>query len=314
MKVYLIFAGLCLCVLPAIAQDDDISTVADTLQSLERARLFDTPDSLEGWRVSFNGGATFNQASFSSNWTGGGVNSIAFGLYSNFQAKYRKDRWTWDNVVDLLYGVVNNAGETARKNQDRIFLDTKVGYNVSQHWDTYFSLNFLSQFDKGYEFNDDGTRTLISQFMAPGYLTGSLGFEYEPVEYFWLRLSPFSPRLTFQIEEEIRGNTENNYGVEEGKVRYEWFALQVLASYNKDLAENINLKARYQLFANYEHFNFEEIDHRLDLIFTAKVTQYISVNLAGTLLYDFDQHDEIQLSQSMGIGLVFTVDNHDKEE
>ena len=131
-----------------------------------------------------------------------------------------------------------------------------------------------------------------------------------------MRLSPFSPRITFQTEtEQIFDNTdEKNYGVEEGEtVRYEWFALQVLASYDKNLAENINLKARYQLFANYENFNPQEIDHRLDLIFTAKITSYISVNLAGTLLYDFDQDDEIQLSQGLGIGLVYTVKNYKEE-
>jgi hypothetical protein len=302
--------------LQGMAQVEDITGVADTLQSLEREGLFDSADSLEGWRLSYGGGINFNQASFSSNWTGGGVNSIAFGLYSNFHADYYKDRWSWNNVVDLLYGITRNEEDGARKNQDRIFFDTKVGYNVSNHWDAYFSLNFLSQFDKGFEYNDDGTRTLISQFMAPGYLTGSLGFEYKPVEYFWLRLSPFSPRITFQTEtEQIFDNTDGkNYGVEEGEtVRYEWFALQVLASYDKDLAENINLKARYQLFANYESFNFEEIDHRLDVIFTAKVTSYISVNLSGTLLYDFDQDDEIQLSQGIGIGLVYRVKNYEDE-
>lgn len=295
------------------SKGQDITDVADTLQSLERKSLFAKPDSLEGWKISYNGGVNFNQAAFSSNWTGGGINSIALGLYSNMQARYVKDRWSWNNVADLLYGIINNQGESSRKNQDRIFVDTKVGYDVSKNWNAYFSLNFLSQFDKGYEYNDDDTRTLISQFMAPGYLTGSLGFEYKPVDYFWLRLSPFSPRITFQTEtEQIPFNTPNNYGVDTTEiVRYEWFALQVLASVDKKLAENINLKARYQLFGNYEEFTLEKIDHRLDLILTAKVTQYISVNLAGTLLYDFDQDDAIQLSQGLGIGLAFTVKNYD---
>lgn len=313
MKKSFLTLILALFCLQGMAQDD-VPEEVEELQSIDREDLVMTPDSLEGWKLSYNGGINFNQASFSSNWTGGGVNSIAFGLYSSFQAQYTKDRWTWNNAVDLLYGIVRNQNEDARKNQDRIFLDSKVGYAVSRHWNAYFSLNFLSQFDKGYEFNDDGTRTLISQFLAPGFLTGSLGFEYKPVDYFWLRLSPFSPRLTFQIEEEIRNNTENNYGVPEGQtVRREWYALQALASYDKDLAENINLKARYQLFANYEEFSFEEIDHRLDLIFTAKITQYITVNLSGILLYDLDQDESIQLSQSMGIGLVYNVKNYEEK-
>ena len=174
-----------------MAQVEDITEIADTLQSLEREALFESVDSLEGWRLSYGGGINFNQSSFSSNWTGGGVNSISFGLYSNFHADYYQDRWSWNNAVNLLYGITRNEDDGARKNQDRIFLDTKAGYDLSKYWDAYFSLNFLSQFDNGYEFNDDGTRTLISRFMAPGYLTGSLGFEYKPVEYFLVAPQPF---------------------------------------------------------------------------------------------------------------------------
>jgi hypothetical protein len=79
------------------------------------------------WRNSVNFGFNFNQAAFSDNWTGGGVNSIAFSSLLNAQANYKKGKWSWNNELDMLYGVINNQGQDFRKSQDRIFLDSKAG-------------------------------------------------------------------------------------------------------------------------------------------------------------------------------------------
>ncbi len=271
------------------------------------------------WKLSFNGGLNFSQASFSDNWTGGGTNSIALGALLNTTASYEKGKWSYDNILELLYGVVKNQNlKNARKTQDRIFIDSKLGYDFSKNWDIYLSLNFLTQFGKGYRYDDDDNRFLISKFMAPGFLTASLGFEYKPNDYFWLRLSPFSPRITYVRDTRLylneAGVPPKNYGVEIGEtVRYEWYALQVLTSLDKQLTENLNLQTRYQLFANYEDFSFDSIDHRLDVAISAQVTKYINVNLTAIFLYDNNQDDQIQLSQGLGIGLVYQVQNFKEE-
>ena len=85
-----------------------------------------------------------NQASFSGNWQGGGVNPIAVGTFLNGSANYAKEKWTWDNTMDFIYGVVKNKGEDGRKSNARIFLDYNVGYKLSSKWN-YFRLqtNFL---------------------------------------------------------------------------------------------------------------------------------------------------------------------------
>ena len=90
-----------------------------------------------------------NQAAFSSNWKSGGVNSIGLNALFNYQFNYAKDRNSWDNQIDLLYGFVNNSGQGYRKTLDRIFLDTKYGYKLNEKWGLYTSLKFLSQFAEG---------------------------------------------------------------------------------------------------------------------------------------------------------------------
>lgn len=261
------------------------------------------------WRNSLNFGFNFNQAAFSDNWTGGGVNSIAFSSLLNSQANYKKDKWSWNNELDMLYGVINNQGQDFRKSQDRIFLDSKVGYDISEKWNGYGSMNFLTQFAPGYRYEElpsggeDAKK--ISAFLAPGFITSSLGFEYVPNDAFNLRLSPFSPRITIVTDTTLINNVPNNYGVEQGEtIRYEWLALQVQAELNKDFTENINVQARYMLFANYQTLSLNRIDHRIDATLSAKLTNYINLSLSAIMIYDYDQVNEIQFSQLLGIGIL----------
>ena len=68
--------------------------------------------------------------------------------------------------------------------------------------------------------------------------------------------------------------------------------------------ENISLQARYLTYANYENLSLDQIDHRLDVTLAAKLTQYINVNFSAIALYDFDQIDELQFSQLIGVGIL----------
>jgi len=265
------------------------------------------------WLKEISGGLNLNQGSFSSNWQGGGVSSIAVGTYLNGRANYAKDKWTWDNTMDFAYGIVKNKDEDGRKSTDRIYLDSKVGYKINDKWNYFFAVNFLSQFAPGYDFGED-EKTLISKFLNPGYLTTSLGFEYKPNDEFSLRISPLAPRWTFVTDTELYTNVESNYGVEVGKkVRTEWLAFNLLADWNKKLSENLTLKMRYQMFANYETLAFDTIDHRLDLGLEAKVSNLINVSLTSLSIYDIDQDDKIQFSQGLALGISFKRGNFPEE-
>ncbi|MFC4872438.1 DUF3078 domain-containing protein [Negadavirga shengliensis] len=262
------------------------------------------------WQSEFSAGLNFNQAGFSSNWKAGGVNSVAFGSIIAGKALYQKDRVTWDNELELLFGIVRNEGEQTRKSNDRIFLDTKLGYSLSRSWSAFFSLNFLSQFAEGYEYNADGTRSLISDFMAPGFLTSSLGLEFKPSQEFSLRIGPFSPRFTFVNNPDIINNVPTNYGVHEGEsVRMEWLAMQLFANFDKNITDNFNIKSRYMMYANYETLAWDTIDHRLDVTLTAKITDFINVTLTSISLYDIDQDPGIQYSQALALGILYKVNN-----
>lgn len=266
------------------------------------------------WRKHLKTGLSVNQASFSSNWTGGGVNSIGLNTYVNYKPNWEKGKTTWNNEIDLIYGFQNNEGQGFRKTNDRIYLDTKFGRKIGKKWNVYFSMNFLTQFDQGFKFDQEIDSAVVedvkvSSFMSPGYLTIGLGFEFKPVNYFFLRLSPFSPRFTFVTDSELVEGQVFNYGVEPGKnVRQEWTAFQFLFDFDKEIAKNLNLKAKYLGFWSYER-PISEMVHRLEALFSAKVNKLLQVDLGGQLIYDIDQIDEVQYSQIFALTLVYEFKN-----
>ncbi|CAN5755904.1 hypothetical protein BH24BAC1_BH24BAC1_37870 [soil metagenome] len=266
------------------------------------------------WTTSYNLGLNFNQASFSQNWRAGGVSSVAIGSLFLAKANYARGPITFDNLADLQYGLVRARGQDTRKTADQILLDTKVGRRLTPRWNLFTSLNFISQFTEGYQYVTDAfgqeQALLISNFMAPGFLTSAWGAEYRPREYFQLRLSPFAPRLTFVTDPGVAANVPNNYGVPVGeRVRYEWLAAQLFASDDRKIRENLDVKWRYLMFANYQTLAPRTIDHRIDASLTAKITQYVNVSLTSILLYDVDQDAAVQYSQTLSLGLLLSRGN-----
>ncbi len=278
-------------------------------------------DSTSHWKKSLKAGLNLNQSSFSSNWKAGGVNSLGFNAFFNAKTNYKKDKDSWNNEIDLLFGMVNNEGQGYRKTLDRVYIDTKFGHELSEKWGWFSALNFSSQFAEGFKYTKDASGveqgSLISDFLAPAFITGSLGFEYHPNESFKLRLAPIASRLTV-VQNSGRYLAVDSiapYGVEVGKsIRVEALAFQLLADYNHDIAENLNLKWRYLLFANYETLQMKTIDHRVDLNLTARVNKFVNVSLGGILLYDFDQDSGVQFSQAFSLGFLYTFQNFKEKE
>ena len=302
MKNYTTLGLLCLLMAPFISSGQvEPSTQPDTLI----------------WKKKLNFALNLNQASFSSNWTAGGINAFGFNTLFNYQADYKKDRNSWDNDIDLAFGFVNNSGVGYRKTIDRIFLDTKYGYELGDIWSLFTALNFTSQFANGYNYTEDDEAQLISGSFAPAFITGSVGFEYHPVEYFKVRISPFAPRITIVNDPArfVAAMGPEPYGVTPPEsVRYEWLGFNLLAEFDKQIYENVNLKWRYVGFANYETLEARRLDHRLDLDLIAKVGKYINIGLGGILLYDYDQDAEAQFSQVFSIGFLYTFQNYVEPE
>ncbi|RZL05938.1 MAG: DUF3078 domain-containing protein [Pedobacter sp.] len=159
------------------------------------------------WVSKSSVGINVNQAAFSDNWKGGGVNSLAVGGLVNFKAEYKKDNYSYANELILQYGKIRNKGQLQKKTTDRIYWDNKAAIQLSKNWYFFGSLNFESQFDRGFTYTKDAqgneVATLVSRFMSPGYLTESLGFEYRPNKFFSTRIGTGTARQTFVLDTDL---------------------------------------------------------------------------------------------------------------
>ncbi len=259
------------------------------------------------WHKSIVFGLNFSQSAFSNNWSAGGISSVSLGTNFDFKAEYNKTPFDYTSETNLIYGIAANKGQGERKTNDRIFLDNKVATQLSKHWFLFGSLSFESQFSAGYNYVDASGNAvnqglMISNFMAPGYLTESLGLEYKPTKYFDLRLGTGTAKQTFVLDTTIYHNQPDNYGVKIGHTFVNQLALQVVASIDKDLMPNLHINARYALFVPYEQA-LAYTTHRLDATLTAKVNRLINVTMNGTFLYDKNTSPKPQGTEGLALGV-----------
>jgi len=293
-----------------------LATALSCLMSVSSFAQETKKDTVSYWKKATSMGATFNQASFNDSWaaTQGSKGSVGLNLFYNTKGEYNKDKVNWVNDLQLQYGLLDN-GSGMRKTIDRIFFDSKIGHKISKTWLVYGNVNVQSQFTKGYNYgagakdvNGNATDLLVSNLFAPGYITESVGLEWKPNTVFNMTFAPGAVRQTIVADKTINYDANGlAYGVDvkNGKtLRNEVAILQIVANYNKDIAKNVNLKLRYQLFANYQ--DLAAMDSRLDAKFTAKINKYLSTTFDFIAIYDQDQIARLQTAQNLGVGLLYS--------
>ncbi|MEO6682108.1 MAG: DUF3078 domain-containing protein [Ginsengibacter sp.] len=298
--IVLLGNGICL-----FAQDQ---TVKELQKATAKKGSEKQVDSGQVWKT----GGVFNlnvgQGS-QSNWAAGGDDfTFSLGSYLGYYALYKKGRYSWDNTVDLNYGIVNTTSQGTRKNDDRMDFLSKLGYELNPKLSLAGLINFHSQFSKGYRYNKDGSKALLSDFIAPGYLLISLGLDYKPAEGLSIFVSPITSRWTFVQNDFL--SSEGAYGVSPGKkVRNEIGAFASI-QYMKNLNEIIHYKGRLDLFSNYAN-NPQNVDVMMNNMFTAKLSKILSASLGLDLIYDDDvklfgpdkDSPGLQLKQIMTAGI-----------
>ncbi len=267
------------------------------------------PDTL--WRISGDFGFKFSQVSL-TNWAAGGQNSYAFNATYLMNADYAKNKWSWNNLIVLGYGLLKQGEQPLNKTDDQILLNTKLGYDLGKAWYAELNANFRTQFTDGFDLPNDSVR--ISTFMAPAYLVAGLGFEYKPNDHFNAMINPVSNKTTFVMADDLAAI--GAYGVDSASnVRAEFGAYLTL-SYKKEVAKNVSLATLFTMFGNYE--NLAVWDVNWDMILDFKINNWLSANLTTNLIYDQDINipvdrtgdgikesfgPRVQFRESFGLGL-----------
>lgn len=287
------------------------------------------PKDTSYWTNSMLLGLNGTQSTF-FNWSAGGRNSLSLLGYIDASSKYQKGNYKWSNDLKLALGgmqFLDDSGmdDGLQKTDDRIDLATSFGYEFKKKWFYTVVGGFRTQMLDGFVFPNDSVRA--STFMAPGYFNLALGIEYAPSESFSVFLSPLALKVTV-VNDQTLANA-GAFGVDPGtfdtlgnvltagkRVRYEYGAYFRMR-YAKEIAKNIELKSRLELFSNYAN-NPQNIDVNAEMIFTFKVNKWFSTSLQWNLLYDDDiavldnkgrTGPRTQFKSVIGLGISHTLRN-----
>ena len=205
---------------------------------------------------------------FFDNWSKTGNSQIdaTATFFGNY--KYTHPKYVWDNIVDLAYGYawqdLDDSEdmpyfETRRKSNDKIDLTSAVSWNAYKGLGASFTANLKTQFGDGYEyegFGKDQKMKQVSDFMAPGYLTTALSFEYKKTDWS-VAFSFLTGKTTFVINDSLIA-AGYDYGVIRENPEVFTHAYFALGSYvkgmylKKDILRNLDLYARLELFYDYK--------------------------------------------------------------
>ncbi len=293
-KIYNVYQGLCpffnlitmkklLVILSLFTAGILSAQVTDAEAALKKVKT----DTVKHWTKGALFNLGFSQVTL-SNWAAGGNNTVSGNGVANFHANYLGTKDSWENNLNLGYGLLRQDEADVQKTDDNIELNSKYGRKASKNWFYAGLLNFRTQFAPGYNYPNDSVK--ISTFLAPGYLLGAVGMNYKYKEILGVFLSPVTSKTTFVLDDTL--SHYGAFGVDiDKKIRNE-VGGYLRGNFQKEIMKNVKLTTTLGLFSNYLE-NPQNIDINWDLLVLMKVNKYITVSLNTNLIYD----DDITITQ-----------------
>lgn len=227
------------------------------------------------WQFKFDGSLQVMQNYVSDNWYKGGESNYSGLGVVTLELNYNdKDRYTWENKLEMKLGFLTSRSDTVHKvkaTNDLLRLTSKLGMQASKKW--YYSLQLLAytQFAKSFKANDP---FVYSDFFSPFDLNVGLGMEYKlkALDGKLTGTLNFLP-LAYNLRYMGRSELVDLYGMK-GKHTLHEFGAQFTGDIKWALTDNLTWKSRLYAYTSY-HRALIEWENQIEF----KVTKYISANL-----------------------------------
>jgi hypothetical protein len=260
--------------------------------------------SKEGWNI--DGSLVLNISNtYLENWKSGGDNTFAANSTDMMTVNYKTKKLEWENTVKVAGGFLQYEGGDYMKTDDRIEITTKYGKKSKKYWNYSGQVGFQTQFFPGYLNKSDTIKR--SDFMAPGYITISLGMDYKRIKQLTIMMSPLAGKITILNSNFISNYDPDDgaYGVKPGEnARYEMggtVEIQAKGDYKK-----LNYYSDLKSFLNYID-KPQNIDLSWEVILGYKLNKFFTANLKTYLVYDDDALKRIQFKELFGLGFAYKI-------
>ncbi|MEX0994586.1 MAG: DUF3078 domain-containing protein [Balneolaceae bacterium] len=278
-----------------------ISSYAQYTDLLSEIEKPDVADTLYGWNVTWEAHLNGAQASY-SNWAKGGSNSVSVNSSSTFQIFYQQSQFSYEFRLRGRYGQARIKDEGVRKTDDRLTVRNRFLYDLSrehEEFKIFGNLNFETQFDKGYSFGtgSDGEDVLISDFLAPAYVTQNTGLAYYPERNFSVETG-FGLKQT--IVRDISLSTR--YGLEEGKNFRSEAGFTFGVNVEVEIMENVIYTGYLETFSNLlKPISSTDVFITNELV--GRINNFLNATFQLELIYNDDFSRAMQVSQLLSAGI-----------
>ena len=252
----------------------------------------------KNWNADVLAAAQFTRHHY-SNWNNGadGGNTNVWLLKYDADVTGHFSHLDWRTVVKLEWGQTYMKGTGTRKSSDKIFIESTVGENDFKPFEPYAGVRFESQFAKSYTYTDS-TKTPVSCFMDPGYITQMLGVAFVPNDNFRQSFA-FANRMT----------VSDGYGWADDKdtKKIEKFrdepGLESVTEYKISLSSWASLKSRLWAFVNFK--GVDEIDGKWENNLDVTIAPLIVLSVGVEVAYDKDIDEDTQYRDAVTLGITW---------
>ena len=301
MKKITFLSIVFLTIMSSYAQTDavDAVDVVEAIEAVEEARketiVQETKKDTSYWKKGGSISLNFNNTSL-SNWAAGGKSSVALGSIVDLFANYEKGKNNWVSNINWAAGMarVGDKKELLKKSDDQLILFSKFRRNIKPNWGlaSFAELRTQVLSNPIYTTNPDSsnnakrevkTNLFNSSFMSPGYLTTSIGWEYNKGTNFYLHASPLAGRGTFVLDDSLSNLPTPLYGLEKGKKVLFQFGSLVRSGFKLNVMENVSFASNLTLFTPYKSWG--NIDVTWETLTTFKINKFLTTTFSTQLLY-----------------------------
>jgi len=251
---------------------------------------------ISDWLPGGTSGLQFSQSAY-SNWATGGENSLAVTVIQNLYAHYRVKDFSFENTLDLAYGKMKQGTRSFRKSDDKLTFLSKTSARIRDNLNLAGLVDFRTQFAEGFKYlksagSDRESRMLISDWMAPGYLSASVGVEYKPVPALSVILTPLTGRTTFVLNPAL--SDQGVFGVEKGRKARHDFGATFNSAFLAEPVTNVTFSNKLNLFSDYRKMTNLVVNW--ETVTSIRANSFLRTTISTSLIYD----DKVQVTRRDG--------------
>lgn len=253
----------------------------------------------KGWNPKTIIGINISQISF-KDWSQGGSNSLSYSGFSRSDVVYVSDSWRWANFLKLAYGRTKLESQGYRTTDNELFFESILSKSLGWKIDPYFSSSVRSSITKGFDYKVT-PEVQTADFFDPGYITQAIGFLYQEKDIFTTRLG-VSFQETFANKFAALYSDDDKTADKVEKFKLET-GLESVTGLVYEFLPNTTYLSYLRLFTRFDKLDVWDV--RWDNYITAKVNDYLNVNLNVIIVHEINQTRRTQIKQTLNLGFVF---------